>query len=209
MVVCLAVAGCRSDPEATAAPTTRPAPSTSSTVPVTTSTTAAPGTTATAAPAADGTDLHPLVIDESNWTAEELDIIHGFVNAEIAAAVADSKPDENDRALEATHADPMLALRKRVYLAHRTQGRASKLPTNGVMRIKPERVEMLGPDSARLWVCESSDGDLYDKATGQVIDSRVTTTRDLAALDHVDGAWKLSERVNKGRWEGAVPCPSE
>ncbi len=205
--------GCRSDAEATAPPPVTPSASVGSAQSSSPAATQAPTTvavpTTAAGPAPDGSDLHPLVVTPGEWTDAELAIINGFVDAEVAAAVADSKPDERDPALAATHVDPMLAQRRKVFEAHRIQGRASRLPTNGLFSIWPERIEMVDATTARLWVCESSDGPLYEKATGTIIDGRVTTVRDLAALVLVDKTWKLSERVNKGEWEGAERCPDE
>ncbi len=207
--MCLGAAACRTDTAASGQPTSVPpataAPTTTSIAPTTT--TAA--VTTTAAPAADGSDLHPLVVEPGQWSDEELAIINGYVNAELASAVADSKPDENDAGLLATHLDPMLAQRRKVFEAHRIQGRASRMPTNQSFVIRAERIEMIDADTARLWVCESSDGPLYEIATGTVIDGTVDTVRELTALRRIGGTWRLTERVSKGRWEGVVACPAE
>lgn len=135
-------------------------------------------------------------------------------NAEVRAAYEASSrafieaaaiPDPNFPALAATHTGPMLDQRRGVLAALKADGRVVRYPTPSRYRIDVESVEIEG-DVATLEVCIVDDGETVVAATGEVVAGGLGTVQARAAMQRVDGTWRLAERRQEAEWEGITGC---
>lgn len=114
-------------------------------------------------------------------------------------------PDPNYPALAATHTGPMLEQRRQTLRALQLDHRIIRYPQPSQYRIEFESVSITG-DVARLVVCVVDDGERVEKDTGRVIASGVGTVRGTAAMQRVEGTWRLAERREDQRWDGVAGC---
>jgi hypothetical protein len=156
----------------------------------TTSTTTRPSTTTTTTDpaAALETEIEDAYVASS----------HAFIDA---AAI----PDPNFPALAATHTGPMYEQRRGVLLALQADGRVVRYPPNSQYRIEVTDIEVDG-DVARLEACVVDDGERVVAATGEVVAHGLMTIQARAAMQRVEGVWKLAERVQEAEWEGVAGC---
>ena len=66
-------------------------------------------------------------------------------------------------------------------------------------------VELDG-DHAVVQECVVTDGVIYRRATGEVVDAEVYTQNVRGELQHVDGAWRVSSARLVQQWEGVAGC---
>ncbi|MGH9186718.1 MAG: hypothetical protein ACRD0U_13030 [Acidimicrobiales bacterium] len=138
------------------------------------------------------------------------------IDAEVTAAyeaaaqafiAAAAIPDPDFPALLATHVDPMLNQRRGVLTQLKFGGRVIRYPANPQHRNEVESVDVRSPDIAVLIVCTVDDGERYDVATGALLtDGLPGTVRIEAALRHIEGSWRLAERLEQESWEGVDGC---
>jgi hypothetical protein len=181
LLVALALAsqGCGGDDDASPPTTTRPPSST------TTTTSASPAST----PA-------------SSDTAEVSSAYEAASRAFIDAAAI---PDPNFPAIAATHTGPMLDQRRETLRALQLDHRVIRYPQPSEYRIDVEGVTIDG-EVARLTVCVVDDGERVNVDTGEVIASGAGTVRWTAAMQLVEGSWRLAERREEARWDGVAGC---
>jgi hypothetical protein len=118
-----------------------------------------------------------------------------------AAAIPD--PERPD--LIATHTGPMLKQRQDVLRALKADGRIIRYPSPSKYQVTVDDVVIEG-DVARLRFCAIDDGERVAVATGEVVSAGVITARGRAALQLVNGSWRLAEQEFDSREDGEVAC---
>jgi hypothetical protein len=143
--------------------------------------------------------------------AERQTVIDAYLAADEAAVAASAPPAPNpdDPDLLATHTGPMLEQRQEVFLGLRANGWAIRYPENSRYRVEVESVRFERADVAILDICAVDDGERVVVETGEVLSSGVGTVQATAAMQRVDGVWKLAERREENRWEGEAGCAAD
>lgn len=130
-----------------------------------------------------------------------------YLASDEAAIAAGTIPDPALPALSATHVGPMLEQRQGLYRSLQRDGRVIRYPANSQRRVTIELNGIKIDDGiARFEGCAVDDGETIEVATGRVVAGGVGTVQFEAAMQLVDGAWKLAERRTVGRWEGIAGC---
>ena len=158
----------------------------------------AESTTTTRRPTTTTTTTDPAETLEAEVTAAYEASSQAFIDA---AAV----PDPEFPAFLATHVGPMLEQRRDVLVGLQADGRVIRYPPDSQYRIEVEDIEIDG-DVARLEVCVVDDGERVVVSTGEVVAGGVGTVQARAAMQRVDGTWKLAERTQEAEWEGIAGC---
>lgn len=114
-------------------------------------------------------------------------------------------PDADHPELAATHTGPMLKQRQDVLRALKSDGRVIRYPNPSKYRVEVDDV-VIEDEVARLRFCAVDDGQRVNAATGEVVSGGVVTARGRAALQRVDGIWKLAEQDFDSREDGEVSC---
>lgn len=140
--------------------------------------------------------------------ALEAEIEAAYVASSRAFIDAAAIPDPNFPALPATHTGPMLEQRIGVLRALKLDGRYIRYPPNSQYRIDVMDVE-IDDDVARLDVCGVDDGETVVAATGEVVAGGLGTVQARAAMQLIDGTWRLAERVQQAEWEGIAGCAAD
>ena len=153
------------------------------------STTTAPSTTTSTTTTHDGEEAVRAAYEAAN---------KAFIDA---AAI----PDPEQPGLLATHTGPMLKQTQDVLRALRSEGRAIRYPSPSKYRVTVEDIVIEG-DVARLRFCAVDDGERVVAATGEVVSAGVITARGRAALQLVDGSWRLAEQDFDSREDGEAAC---
>jgi hypothetical protein len=140
--------------------------------------------------------------------AERQAVIDAYLAAEDAALAASGPPtpDPELPALLRTHTGLILDQRQETILGLRANGWAIRLPEGSRFNLDVESVELEGDSVAILRVCGLDDGERFVVETGEVIASGLVTVELTAAMELVDGVWKLSERREEHQWEGQAGC---
>ena len=135
-------------------------------------------------------------------------VIDAYLAAADAARAASAPPAANPDlpALVETHTGPMLEQRQEVARGLQANGWAIRYPADSRYRVEVESVEFDGDDVAILKVCAVDDGERVVVDTGEVISSGLATGEITAAMQRVDGVWKLAERREDQQWEGEAGC---
>lgn len=157
------------------------------------------------------TTRRPTTTTTTNPTeALEAEIEAAYVASSRAFIDAAAIPDPNFPALAATHTGPMFEQRRGVLFGLQADGRVVRYPPNSQYRIEvdDESIELDG-DVARLEVCVVDDGERVVVATGEVVAHGLFTVQARAAMQRVDGVWKLAERVQEAEWEGVAGCAAD
>lgn len=141
----------------------------------------------------------------SSSAPDDTEVRSAYEAASRAFIDAAAIPDPNFPAVAATHTGPMLEQTRNLLRALRADGRFIRYPPNSRYRIDVKSVEMTG-DVARMQVCVVDDGERVERATGQVIAGGIVTVQWTAAMRRVEGAWRLAERREDGRWDGVAGC---
>lgn len=181
LVVALSLSsqGCGGDDDASSSTTTRPSePTTTTTDTSSTSTSASPDTAA---------------------------VSSAYESASRAFIDAAAIPDPDFPAIAATHTGPMLEQRRETLRALQLDHRIIRYPQPSEYRIDVEDVTVDG-EVARLTVCVVDDGERVNVDTGEVIASGTGTVRWTAAMQRVEGSWRLAERREEARWDGVAGC---
>jgi hypothetical protein len=156
----------------------------------------------------DPTTTASSATTEDPEAAQRQAVIDAYRAAEEAAIAASAppvpNPDHPD--LLATHTGPMLEQRQDVFGGLRAIGRAIRYPPDSKYREEVESLEFDGEDVAILQVCAVDDGERIVVQTGEVIASGLSTGELTAAMQRVDGVWKLAERRKDREWEGEAGC---
>jgi hypothetical protein len=173
-----------------AGPAASPADPTTST-----SSSARPSSTGTTAGSTPGTEPTP----DAQVFAAYLSALKAFDDA------LSDPPNPSDPLLAQTMVDPMLAQTVKLAGEWRGTGQASKYPPDSVHRITLISGSVSG-NQATIESCNVDDGIVYEPASGQVVNDKVTTVHDRATLMLVDGAWKLATREQVEKWEGVAGC---
>lgn len=141
-------------------------------------------------------------------TGDEAELVRdAYERASRAFIGAAAIPDPDAPAIGETHTGPMLEQTRNVLRALRADGRVIRYANDSKYRIEISKVVVTG-DVARLVACVVDDGQRIDQASGSVIAGGVVTVEWLAALQRIDGTWRLAERREEGRWEGVAGCAS-
>lgn len=186
VAVVLIVAGCsnQSDEIPLATSTTGVPSAVSST----TSGSIAPAVTATTPPAE-----HVVIIDRYKE----------FWEARFSANQAPPNPDFPDLRNLATgeQLDQVVAETRE----RRDNGLAIRRPNPTVYKRRVKVISMNG-DSAVVQDCVTNDGIVYRVATGEVVDKKIVTRNLSAAMERVQGEWKLAKTSLVQEWEGVAGC---
>ena len=163
--------------------------------------------------ASDSTTTSTTRRSTTTTTTDPADAIEAEVAAAYEAASrafidAAAIPDPDFPAFVATHAGPMLEQRRGVLTGLRADGRVIRYPPNSQYRIEVQDIEIDG-DVARLDVCVVDDGERVVVSTGEVVAGGVGTVQARAAMQLVDGEWRLAERTQEAEWEGVAGCAVE
>lgn len=137
--------------------------------------------------------------------ALEAEIVDAYEVSSRAFIDAAAVPDPDFPAFLATHVGPMLEQRRGVLVGLQADGRVIRYPPNSQYRIEVDDVEIDG-DVARLDVCVVDDGERVVVSTGEVVAGGVGTVQARAAMQLVDGTWRLAERTQEAEWEGVAGC---
>lgn len=137
--------------------------------------------------------------------ALEAEIVDAYEASSRAFIDAAAVPDPEFPAFVATHVGPMLEQRRGVLVGLQADGRVIRYPPNSQYRIEVQDVEIDG-DVARLEVCVVDDGERVVVSTGEVVAGGVGTVQARAAMQRVDGTWRLAERTQEAEWEGIAGC---
>ena len=121
----------------------------------------------------------------------------------LSAALED--PASASSALEALFVDPALAASRDLVNTWAGFDQALRYPTGSVRSVDVLSVDISG-DVATVTACVVDDGVVIDATTGDVVNDEVATVLEAARLHRIDRGWRLAERVQLERWEGAVPC---
>jgi hypothetical protein len=140
--------------------------------------------------------------------AVEAEIAAAYETASRAFIEAAAIPDPDFPAFIGTHVGPMLEQRREVLTGLRADGRAIRYPPNSQYRIEVQDVEIDG-EVARLDVCVVDDGERVVVSTGDVVAGGIGTVQARAAMQLVDGEWRLAERTQEAEWEGVAGCAVE
>lgn len=124
-------------------------------------------------------------------------------------ALAPPTPDPDDPALAETHTGPMLEQVREVATGMRAERLAIRYPDDSERRVEVESVEFEDDDVAILELCIVDDGERVDLETGEVLAGGVFSGRVTAAMQRVDGRWKLAEREQGEQQEGTGACATE
>lgn len=141
-------------------------------------------------------------------SALEEEVTAAYETASRAFIDAAAIPDPDFPAFVATHVGPMLEQRRGVLTGLRADGRVIRYPPNSQYRIEVQDIEIDG-DVARLDVCVVDDGERVVVSTGEVVAGGVGTVQARAAMQRVDGEWRLAERTQEAEWEGVAGCAVE
>ena len=71
-----------------------------------------------------------------------------------------------------------------------------------------QRVEVVGIEGGHAVVqeCVVTDGVIFDRTTGEIVDDGVSTQNVRGELDRVDGVWRVSAARLVQQWEGVAAC---
>jgi hypothetical protein len=162
-------------------------------------------TTTTTTDASSTTANAPSSTTSAAVSSEEADARTAYEAASRAFIDAAAIPDPDFPALATTHTGPMLEQRRKTLLGLKAEGRVIRYPTPSQYRIAIEKAVVDG-DVARLSVCVVDDGERIDAKSGEVIASGVGTVRWNAAMQRIDGSWRLAERSEASRQDGVAAC---
>jgi len=118
-------------------------------------------------------------------------------------------PDSGDPALAESYVGPMLDRLTTTLQAWKANGWASRYPENSQSRLDIQSIrfdEDKGQPVAFLEMCAVDDSELFDLASGDVIEGGVHTAQLTEAMRKVDGKWKLAESRRDSYQEGVVGC---
>ena len=189
-------ASCSSDDAATTTTTTTEAPSSSTTE----TTTDTSSSTETPTPSTSTTSSTP-----SGQSIED-EIVARYIaywDARFAANTGTPNPDDPALREYATGAqlDAVVAETR----ANLEQGRAFR-PADDPADIQWVNVIEVEGDHAVVQECVVTDGVIFNRDTGEVIDGEVYTQNVRGELQRVDGAWKVSAARLIQQWEGVAGC---
>ncbi|HUP86813.1 MAG TPA: hypothetical protein VM143_14240 [Acidimicrobiales bacterium] len=139
---------------------------------------------------------------------DEAGVRAGYEAASRAFIDAAANPDPDSAAVASTHTGLMLDQRRATLRGLRAERKAIRYPTPSQYRIEIEEVSIEG-DVARLTACVVDDGATVDAASGTTLAGAVVTTKVLAAMQRVEGSWRLAERVKTDEWDGVAGCAAD
>lgn len=193
ILIGLGVVGCSDDAATTSTSTTEPRGS--STTTDTTSSTSTPESTASTTSAST----------PNGQTAEEEIVARyiGYWDARFAANSGTPNPDDPALRDFATGAqlDAVIA-ETRSNLENGLAFRPAANPSD-IQRV--DVIDLEG-DHAVVQECVVTDGVIYRRNTGEVVDGEVYTQNIRGELQHVDGAWRVSSARLIQQWEGVAGC---
>lgn len=193
ILIGLGVVGCSDDAATTSTSTTEPRGS--STTTDTTSSTSTPESTASTTSAST----------PNGQTAEEEIVARyiGYWDARFAANSGTPNPDDPALRDFATGAqlDAVIA-ETRSNLENGLAFRPAANPSD-IQRV--DVIDLEG-DHAVVQECVVTDGVIYRRNTGEVVDGEVYTQNIRGELQHVDGVWRVSSARLVQQWEGVAGC---
>lgn len=166
-----------------------------SSAPASSSTTQAPPVTSTTLPTTTTTTA-------STPEAEIEAVYRAFWDATIEAG---DPPDPESPALAAVMADPMLAHVTQQVAHRRATGQAVKLPEGSRSSVSDVEITVSG-DSATLTACVVDDAVVYDRASGRVLNDRVTSGWARAVVRRTPDGWRVTENRYTTQVEGSDGC---
>lgn len=84
-------------------------------------------------------------------------------------------------------------------------GQFTRQPDGSPSGSTVEAVVVTG-SSAEVTECRIDAGEVYEQATGRVLNNSVVTQRRIATLQLDGEVWKVSNRTNDIEWEGVAGC---
>lgn len=193
VLLCLSILGCSGDDGATSSTTTTESRRTSTTTEATTSTAPTESTTTTSGSAPSGQT------DEEEIVARYI----GYWDARFAANSGTPNPDDPALRDFATGAqlDAVIAETRR----NLENGLAFR-PAANPSDIQRVNVIELEGDHAVVQECVVTDGVIYRRDTGEIVDGEVYTQNIRGELQRVDGVWRVSSARLVQQWEGVAGC---
>lgn len=175
--------------------------STDASPPSKTESSVAESTTPATSTATDGstpsTSFAPPTSDEQ--------IAAAYLEALEAEDAAAEVSDPQYPSLATTHLDPLLADLQERMRGRLALGQFTRQPAGSPSGSKVEAVVVSG-ESAEVTECRVDAGEVYEKATGRVLNDKVVTQRRIATLQLDGEVWKISNRTNEVEWEGVAGC---
>jgi len=114
-------------------------------------------------------------------------------------------PDPDDPALERYLTGALLRQFKTVQIQRLKDGLTSRASPENRAAARIISVEVDG-NQAELQECIIDDRLLVRRATGEVLDDSVSTSRLRTVLSRDGGSWKLARSEEVARWEGVAGC---
>lgn len=193
VLLCLSTLGCSGDDGATSSTTTTESRRTSTTTEATTSTAPTESTTTTSGSAPSGQT------DEDEIVARYI----GYWDARFAANSGTPNPDDPALRDFATGAqlDAVIDETRR----NLENGLAFRPAANPSDIQRVDVIELEG-DHAVVQECVVTDGVIYRRDTGEIVDGEVYTQNIRGELQRVDGVWRVSSARLVQQWEGVAGC---
>lgn len=175
--------------------------STEATPPPRTDPTATTPTSSVVATSSVSTELAP----SSSVSTSDDEIADAYLDALEAEDAAAEISDPQFPALGATHLDPLLADLQERMRGRLALGQFTRQPEGSPSGSTVEAVVVAG-SSAEVTECRVDAGEVYEQATGRVLNNSVVTQRRVATLQLDGEVWKVSNRTNEVEWEGVAGC---
>jgi len=134
------------------------------------------------------------------------EIAGAYAAAIDAARLASATSNSSVASLDATHADPILTRVRDRLNSRNLIGQAVKLASPSLASVTILSVAFGDDGAATVDECVVDDGVVFEVSTGKVINDRVVTQRRQTVLKLSGGAWKVSDRINQGEWDGVTAC---
>ncbi|MCD9623748.1 hypothetical protein [Rhabdothermincola salaria] len=164
---------------------------------------AAPATsTTTEAPPSSTTTSTPTTTEAPTPEAEIEAVYRAFWDATITA---NNPPDPGSPALAESMADPMLAHVTEQVANRLETGQAIRLPEGSLSSVSNVEVEVVG-EEATVMACVVDDAVVFDRASGLVLNDRVTSGWTRATVRLVGDGWRVVSNEYTSRSEGVDGC---
>lgn len=119
-----------------------------------------------------------------------------------------ANPAASSNQLESWWAEPALSAARSQINSWAGRRQALSFPEPSQRSLQVLSVSFAG-DTATVTACFVDDGQVIDAVTGTILDDDVATVIESAILRRFSGTWRLAERAQLERREGAQPCGGE
>lgn len=139
-------------------------------------------------------------------TSEQAVVEAAYREAIEAYRDASAVADPWHPALAATHVGLMLERRQQNLIVRQADSEVGQRRPGTRIEIYDIQLDPADPSVARLSFCSVDHDVVVHRDSGAMVNDRVTTVQGRAAMQRVDGSWRLSERVADSQIEGDQPC---